>query len=71
MHNPESVLETRIFLRDFEIKTDCLISARRKKKKKKNEKKKKRKNENLPNIGLCVPADHRIKLKESEQRDKY
>ena len=29
------------------------------------------KGENLHNCGLAVPADHRVKLKESEKRDKY
>ena len=26
---------------------------------------------NLPNSGLCCPADRRIKLKESEKKGKY
>ena len=29
------------------------------------------KKENLPNSGLCRPADHKVKLKESEKSDKY
>ena len=30
------------------------------------------KKENLPNSGLChIPADHRVKPKESEKRDKH
>ena len=28
-------------------------------------------NNNLPNSELCRPTDHRVKLKESEKRDKY
>ena len=69
MHNPASVLENDMhkFLWDFDIHTDHLISARRpyliiiKKKKK----------------GICkivdfaVLADHRIKLKECEKKDKF
>ena len=69
MHNPASVLEndTHKFLCDFDIRTDHLISARR------------------PDLiiikkirdRICkivdsdVPADHRIKLKECEKKDKY
>ena len=29
------------------------------------------KKENLQNCRLCCPADHRIKLKESEKKDEY
>ena len=64
MHNPTSVLEndTHKFLLDFDIQTDHLILARRPdftiiNKKEKREKKKR--------------TDHRVKLKESEKRDKY
>ena len=65
MHNPAAVLgnETHKLLWDFDIQTDHLISARR------------------PDlivikrtckiVDIAVPADHRIKLKESEKRDKY
>ena len=69
MHNTESVMEneTHKLLRDFQIQTDHLISARRPeliivKKKKKKKKKEKRKKENLPNFGFAVPADQRIKF---------
>ena len=70
MHNPLSVLEndTHKLLWDFNIQTDHLISARRpdliiimKKKKKKI----------CKIVDFAVPADHRIKLKEWEKRDKY
>ena len=69
IHNPESVLEseTHKLLNDFEIQTDHLISVRRpcqnivKKKKKRTSQ----------IVDLTVPADYRIKLKESEKRDKY
>ena len=68
MHNPTSVLEneTHQLLLDFEIQTDHLISARR------------------PDliiihkkeitcriVDFAVSADHRVKLKESEKKDKY
>ena len=58
---------------DFEIQTDHLISTRRPDliviiKKKKKKKKKKR---TCKIVDFAVPADHRIKLKESEKKDKY
>ena len=68
MHNPAPVLEnnTHKLLWDFDIHTDHLISARR------------------PNliiinklkrtckiVDFAVPADHRIKLKQCEKKDKY
>ncbi len=68
MYNPISVLEndTHKLLWDFETQTDHLISASR---------------PDLiiinKNVRTCrivdfaVPADHRIKLKESEKKDKY
>ena len=80
MHNPGSVLENDAhkFLWDFEIQTDHLISARRpeviiinKKKKKTKKKRKKKKKRTCKIVDLAVPADLRIKLKESEKMDKY
>ena len=67
MHNPASVLdnETQTFLWHFELKTDHLNSARRPDLIITNKK------ENLQNFGLCCPADHKVKLKESEKKDKY
>ena len=70
MHNPAPVLEnnTHKLLWDFDTHTDHLISARRpdliiiKKKKKKNI---------CKIVDFAVSADHRIKLKERENRDKY
>ena len=64
MHNPESLLENKMhgFLWDFEKQTDLLISARQpdfvviKKK--------------CQIVDFAVPADHRVKLKESK-KDKY
>ena len=71
MLNPESVLEnkTHKLLRDFEIQTDNLISARRPDLIILNEKKKKMKTCKI--VDFAVPANHRVKLKECEKRDKY
>ena len=72
MHNPAPVLEndTHKLLRDFDIHMDHLISARRPNliiiNNNNNSKK-----ENLQNCRLCRPADHWIKLKECEKKDKY
>ena len=71
MHNRTSVLEndTHKLFRDFDIQTDHLISARRpdltiiKKKRKKQR--------TCKIVDFTVPADHRVKLKESEKKDKY
>ena len=70
MHNPAPVLEnaTHKLLWDFNMQTDHLILARRpdliimKKKEKKR---------TCIIVDFAVPADHRIKLKEWEKRDKY
>ena len=67
MHNPAPVLEnyTHKLLWDFDIQTDHLISTRRSDlimiKKKKI----------CKIVDFATPADHRIKLKECEKRDKY
>ena len=60
--------DTHKFLWDFDIQTDHLIWARRpdliiinKQKKKKI----------CKIVDFAVPAEHRIKLKECEKRDKY
>ena len=65
MHNPAPVLEndTHKLLWDYDIQTDHLISARRPNKKKKQK--------ICKVVDFAVPADHRIKLKECEKRDKY
>ena len=69
MHNPAPVLEnsTHKLLWDLDIQTDQLIFARiphliiiNKKKKRICE-----------IVDFAVPADHRIKLKECEKKDKY
>ena len=72
-HNPASVLEndTHKLLWDFDIHTDHLISARRPDLIIINKKKKKKKKRVYKIVDFAVPADHRIKLKESEKKDKY
>ena len=68
MRNPASVLKKEMhkILRDFEIQTDHLISARRPNLITINKK-----------VGTCrivdfaVLVNHRVKLKECEKRDKY
>ena len=69
MHNPESVLEndTHKLLWDFDIQTDHLISARSQDLIIINKKKK----STCKIVDFAVLADHRIKLKESEKKDKY
>ena len=71
MYSPASVLENDTYklLWDFDIQADPLISDRRpeliiftKKEKKKR---------TCKIVDFAVPADHRIKLKECEKKDKY
>ncbi len=68
MDNPESVLENERhkLLWDFEIQTDHLISARRP-----NFIIINKKERTCRIVNFAVPADHRVKLKESEKMDKY
>ena len=68
MHNPTPVLEndTHRLLWDFGIHTDHLISARRPGLVIINKKKR-----TCKVVDFAVPADHKIKLKECEKRDKY
>ena len=70
MHNPASVLDndTHKLLRNFDIKTDHLITSRKpdlivitKKRKKKT----------CKIVDFIDQADHRLKLKEIEKKDKY
>ena len=70
MHNPGPVLEndSHKLLWDFDIQTDHLIPARRPDLIIINKKKKKR---TCKIVDFAVPADHRIKQKESEKKDKY
>ena len=73
MHNPAAVLENNIhkLLWNFDIQTDNLISARRPDLALINKKKKKKKMRTCEIVDFAVPADHRINLKESEEKDKY
>ena len=68
MHNPVTVLENEIhkLLRDFNIQTDHLMLARRLDLIIINKKKR-----TCQIVDFAVPADHRVKLKESEKKDKY
>ena len=68
MQKPESVLENEAhkLLWDFEIQSDYLISARRPNLIIINEKER-----TCVFVKFAVPADHRVKLKESEMKDKY
>ena len=69
MHNPASALEndTHKLLWDFDIQMDYLISARRPDLIIINKKKKR----TCKIVDFAIPADHRIKLKESGKKDKY
>ena len=66
MHNPAAVQEndTHKLLWDFDILTDHLISARRPYLIIINKR-------NFKIVDFAVPADHRIKLRECEKKDKY
>ena len=72
MHNQESFqeIETHKLLWDFEIKTDYRLSARQPDLIIIN--KTKQKNKRICRIvDFTIPADPRVKLKESEKKDKY
>ena len=73
MHNPASVLEnnTHKLLWDFDIQTDHRISARRPDLILINNNNNKKKKRNCKIIDFAIPADHRIKLKKCEKKDKY
>ena len=66
MHNPASALENEMpkFLWGFEIPTDHLISARSYNSHQKIYRA-------FKIVDFAIPADHRIKLKENEKKDKY
>ena len=70
--HPASVLQnaTHKLRCDFVIKTDHLIAPRRPDLIIINKKKKKKK-KTCKIVDLAVPVDHRVKLKESEKKDKY
>ena len=67
-HNPAPFLEnaTHKLLWDFNIQTDLLIPARRRDLIIINKKKR-----TCKIVDFAVPDDHRIKLKECENKDKY
>ena len=67
MQNPTSVLENDTYklLWDFDIQTDNLISAGRSDQEIINLKKKER---TCRIVDFAVPADHSVKLKESEKK---
>ena len=69
MHNPASILQndTHKLLWNFDIQTDHLISVRRPDLIVINKKKKR----TCKIVNFTVPADHRIKLKECEKKNKY
>ena len=69
MHNPASVMENETYKLywDFGIQTDPLILARWPDLIIVNNKKKK----TCKIVDFAVPADHRVKLKENEKKDKY
>ena len=77
MHNPASVLEndTHKLLWDFDIHTDHLISAKRPDlviiNNNNNKKKKEKKKRIYKIVDFAVPANHRIKLRECEKKNKY
>ena len=77
MHNPEAVLEngTLKILSHFEIQTDHLISAIRADrmivKKKHKHAPHPQKKRTCRIVNHAVLADHKVKLKENEKRDKY
>ena len=54
------------FLWDFEIQTDHIISARRPDQVIVNKKKR-----TYRIVNFAIPADHRVKLKEGEKKDRY
>ena len=68
MHNPAPDLENNTYklLWDFDIDSDHLIPARRPDLIIINKKKR-----TCKIIDFVLPADHRIKLKECEKKDKY
>ena len=68
MHNPAPVLEndSHKLLWDFNIQTGHLIPARRPDLIMINKKKR-----TCKTVDFAVPADHRIKQKECEKKDKY
>ena len=73
MHNPSYVLEndTHKLLWDIDIQPDHLISTRRPDLIIINNNNNNKKKRICKIVDFAVPADHRIKPKECEKRDKY
>ena len=73
IHNPESFLEneTQNSLGSSNLGQTTRPSDSQQKKKKKKKKKKKRKKRTSRIVDFAVPADHRVKQKESEKKDEY
>ena len=73
MHNLAAVLENDSYKLqwEFDIHTDHIISTRRPDLIIINKKRKRKKKRTCKIVDFAVPADHRIKLKESEKKDKY
>ena len=69
MHSPEFILENEMLklLWDFEMQTDHLILARQPDLVIVNKTKKK----SYQIVNFAIPADHRVKIKESKKSDKY
>ena len=63
--------ETHKIQWDFNIHKDNLISARAPDFIIINQKKKKKKKRTCKIVDFAVPADHRVKVKESEKKDTY
>ena len=71
MYNPEYFMEkeTHKLLWDFDIETEYLIPARRPDLVIVNKKKKRERT--YRTVDFAVPEDHRVKITESEKRNKY
>ena len=73
MQNPAAALDndTDKLLWDFDMLTDHLISARRRDPIIINNNNNNKKKRICKIVDFAVPADHRIKVKECEKKDKY
>ena len=71
IHDPESVLEkeTHTFLLDFDANVSPNLSQTTRPND--SQKKKKKKKTTARIVKSIIPADQRVKMKESEKRDKY
>ena len=73
MHKPEFFLENQAHkvIRVFDIEIDHLISTRSPDRMIVNNNNNKRNKKTCRFVDFVVPYDHRLKIKESEKRDKY